>query len=180
MKAERSCVAVFRTHTDADKAVKMLQRAGINMKRLSVVGRGYHSEDKVLGFYNTGERMKGWGKWGAFWGSIWGLLFGAAFLIIPVFGHLIILGPLASIVAGALGGATAGGALGALGAALASIGVPKDSIVRYQTALEADKFLLLVHGTKEEIEKSREVLSSASVESLEVHDAPARETADAV
>jgi hypothetical protein len=68
MKAERSCVAVFRTHTDADKAVKMLQRAGVDMKRLSVVGRGYHSEDKVLGFYNTGERMKGWGKWGGLLG----------------------------------------------------------------------------------------------------------------
>jgi hypothetical protein len=74
-------------------------------------------------------------------------------------------------VAGALGGATAGGALGALSAALASIGVPKDSIVRYQSALEADKFLLLVHGTAREIEKSREVLEAAGVESVDVHKA---------
>ena len=39
-----------------------------------------------------------------------------------------------------------GGGLTALGAALYSIGIPKDSIVTYETALKADKFLLLVHG----------------------------------
>jgi hypothetical protein len=42
------------------------------MKHLSVVGKGYHSEEKVVGFYNIGDRIKFWGTRGAFWGGFWG------------------------------------------------------------------------------------------------------------
>jgi len=49
------------------------------------------------------------------------------------------------IVAG-LEGAVEVGALGALGAGLYSIGIPKDSIVKYETALKTDQLLLIVMG----------------------------------
>jgi hypothetical protein len=35
------------------------------------VGKEYHTEEQVVGHYNTGDRMKYWGKMGAFWGGIW-------------------------------------------------------------------------------------------------------------
>ena len=53
---------------------------GFAMKNLSVVGNGYHSEEKVVGFYSTGDRIKFWGSRGAFWGGFWGLFFGGLFL----------------------------------------------------------------------------------------------------
>ena len=62
-------VAVFKDHVAADEAVKQLQRSGFDMRKLSVIGRGYHTEEQVVGYYNTGDRMKLWGKWGAFWGA---------------------------------------------------------------------------------------------------------------
>jgi hypothetical protein len=37
------------------------------MKHLSVVGKGYHTEEKVVGSYKIGNRIKFWGKRGAFW-----------------------------------------------------------------------------------------------------------------
>jgi hypothetical protein len=49
------------------------------MKKLCIVGKGYHTEEDVVDYYNTGDRMKKWGKLGAFWGGLWGLLFGSAF-----------------------------------------------------------------------------------------------------
>ena len=49
------------------------------MKKLSIVGRDYHTDEHVVGYYNTGDRMKVWGKAGAFWGGLWGFLFGSAF-----------------------------------------------------------------------------------------------------
>ncbi len=52
---------------------------------------------------------------------------------------------MAWIVAG-LEGAVEVGALGVLGVGLYSIGIPKDSIVKYETALKTDQFLLIVHG----------------------------------
>ena len=73
-------VASYNTHVEAEAAVEELHRSGFDMKKLSIVGRDFHTEERVVGFYNAGDRMKYWGKMGAFWGGIWGLLFGAAFL----------------------------------------------------------------------------------------------------
>ena len=64
------------------------------MKKLSVVGKDYHTDEQVVGYYNAGDRMKYWGKMGAFWGGFWGLLFGAAFFLVPGVGPLLIAGPL--------------------------------------------------------------------------------------
>ena len=91
----------FSTITkSAETAVKKLAGAGIDIKHLSVVGKGYHIDEKVVGFYNTGDRVKFWGKAGAFWGGLWGWL-GGLFLTIPVVGHVIVIGYLAAIVVSA-------------------------------------------------------------------------------
>jgi hypothetical protein len=49
-----TAIAVFPNHDAAEGAVKTLTAAGFAMKCLSVVGKGYHSEEKVVGFYTTG------------------------------------------------------------------------------------------------------------------------------
>ena len=53
---------------------------------------GDHSEEDVVGYYNTGDRMRSWGKNGAFWGGIRGVLFGSAFFVIPGIGPLVAAG----------------------------------------------------------------------------------------
>ena len=78
-----SVVAIYETHSEAEEAVKELQRSGFDMKKMSIVGKDYHTDEQVVGYYNAGDRMKYWGKMGAFWGGIWGWLFGAAFFAIP-------------------------------------------------------------------------------------------------
>jgi hypothetical protein len=67
---------VYKTHTSAEAAIRELQKAGLDMKMLSVVGKDYHSDDHVVGYYNTGNRMKAWGKIGAFWGGLWACCLG--------------------------------------------------------------------------------------------------------
>jgi hypothetical protein len=162
-------VAVYKDHPSVEMAVKELQKAGFDMKRLSVVGRDYHTEQQVIGYYNTGDRMKLWGKWGAFWGGLWGLLVGAAFLAIPGVGFVAVAGPVVGWIAGALEGAVVVGGLSAVGAALFSVGIPKDSIIRYETALKADKFLLIAHGTAADAAKAREILQTTKPEEFETH-----------
>src|SRR5271168_2882785 len=141
-----SVAAVYDDHFQAENAVKQLQRAGIDMHTLSIVAKDYHTEDQVVGYYNARDRMKRWGKTGAFWGGFWGLLFGSAFFAIPGVGPLLVAGPLVAWIVGALEGAVIVGGLSAIGAGLYSIGIPKDSIVEYETALKTDKFLLVVHA----------------------------------
>src|SRR6185312_5115993 len=134
---------VFADHPAAEAAVKKLTAAGFEMKNLSVVGKGFHSDEKVIGFYNTGDRVKFWGTRGAFWGGLWGLFLGGLFMTIPVVGRVIGRGYLATIVVAGIENAIVVGGLSALGAALYSIGVPKDSVLPYEAAVKADSFLVM-------------------------------------
>jgi hypothetical protein len=64
-------VAVYPSHAGAESAVKDLEQSGFDMKKLSIVGRDYHTDEHVVGYYNAGDRMKYWGKVGTFWGGFW-------------------------------------------------------------------------------------------------------------
>jgi len=88
------------------------------MHKLSIIGADYHSEEDVVGYYNTGDRMRSWDKHGAFWGGIWGVLLASAFFVIPGIGPLVAAGPLVVAIVSALEEAVAVGAIGALGAGL--------------------------------------------------------------
>jgi hypothetical protein len=170
-KAAKSCslVATYDSHDKAEAAVKELQAAGYPMKKLSIVGRDYHTDEQVVGYYNNGDRMKAWGKSGAFWGGIWGLLFGSAFFWVPGLGPLLVAGPLISWIVGALEGALVVGGLSALGAGLFGIGIPKNSILQYETALKTGKFLLIAHGTTDDASLAKEILHRTGFESFEIH-----------
>lgn len=174
--SEKSIVAIAPTHSEAEHAVRDLKKAGFDMSKLSIVGKDFHTEEHVVGYYNTGDRMKAWGTLGAFWGGIWGLLAGAAFFSFPGVGPVLVGGFLVNAIVSALEGAFVVGGLSALGAGLYSLGIPKDSVLRYETALRAGKYLLVVHGTEKETDSARELLSSMEdlkVEEHEMHKAAA-------
>jgi hypothetical protein len=167
-KDPSSVVAIFGEHMAAEEAVKELKNGGFNVKKLSIIGRDFHTEDHVVGFYNTGDRVKYWGSLGAFWGGLWGLLFGAAFLFIPGIGPVIAAGSVVSWIIAALEGAIVFGGLSALGAGLVSFGIPKDSVVKYETDIKAGKFMLIAHGTADEVQKAREILQSSASKDIQV------------
>jgi hypothetical protein len=73
------------------------------------------------------------------------------------------------MIVGGAEGAVAMGGLSALGAALYSIGIPKDSIVKYEESLKADKFLLVVHGTQQEVSRAQDILNTIKEVDVEVH-----------
>jgi uncharacterized membrane protein len=162
-------VAIYPSHAGAEAAIKELQQSGFDLKKLSIVGRDFHKEEHVVGYYNTGDRVKYWGKIGAFWGGIWGMLFGSAFFLIPGIGPLVVAGPLVAWIVGALEGAVVVGGLSALGAGLYGFGIPKDSILRYETALKTDKFVLIAHGSVQEMARAREIIGRTSAEGVEEH-----------
>jgi uncharacterized membrane protein len=169
MEDTNAVVAVFDTHPEADEAVRELQKSGFDMKKLSVVGKDYHTEEHVVGYYNAGDRMKHWGKLGAFWGGLWGLLFGAAFFWVPGIGPVLIGGPLVAWIIAALEGAVVVGGLSAIGAGLFSLGIPKDSIVQYESAVKAGKYVVVAHGTAEDVAKARNILSTLKPAGLADH-----------
>ncbi len=162
-------VAVYDSHVQAEDAVHKLAKEGFNMKAISIVGKNYHTEEHVVGYFNAGDRAKFFGKLGAFWGGLAGLLFGSALMFVPVVGHIVVLGPLAATLAGGLQGAVLGGGMTALVGALSAIGIPKDSVLRYETALKADKFLVIVHGGADDIRRAHGVLTAAGSADVQDH-----------
>jgi hypothetical protein len=126
--AQSTTVAIYATHEQADTAVKALQKSGFDLRKLSIVGKDFRTEEHAIGYYNTGDRVRFWGRTGAFWGGLAGILFSSAFLIIPVVGHVIVLGPLVTSLIGGLEGAAVGGGTSALFAALVGLGIPKDTL----------------------------------------------------
>jgi hypothetical protein len=165
-----TAIAVFADHQGAEAAVKKLAEAGIDMKHLSVVGKGYHTDEKVVSFYNAGDRIKFWGKRGAFWGGLWGWLFGGLFLTIPGTGAVVVLGYLAAAAISAIEGAAVVGGMSALGAALFSIGIPKDSVIQYEADVKAEKFLVMVHGPAEELARAKTTLATFNPSRLDRHE----------
>lgn len=61
------------------------------------------------------------------------------------------------------------GGMGAVGAGLYSIGIPKNSVLEYETAVKSDKFVLIVHGAAAEVAKAKEVLDTTKPVHLDLH-----------
>jgi uncharacterized membrane protein len=169
MNVTNSVVAIYDTHEQAEHAVKELQQAGVDMKTLSIAARDTHTDEHVVGYYNAGDRMKYWGKMGAFWGGFWGLLFGSALFAIPGIGPILVAGPLVAWIVAGLEGAAVVGGVSAVGAGLVSIGIPKDSVLKYDVALKTDKFLLVVHGTAGDVNNAKDIIAGTENSSYAVH-----------
>jgi hypothetical protein len=169
MEKPDTVLAVYADHNAAETALKALAAAGFEMKNLSIVGKGYHSDEKVVGFYNIGDRVKFWGTRGAFWGGLWGWFLGGLFMTIPVVGHVVVLGYLAAMAISAIETAVVVGGFSALGAALYSIGIPKDSVIQYEAALKADDFLVMAHGPAAEMARAKAILGTTNPSRLDVH-----------
>lgn len=171
MPETNAIIATYVTHQQVEAAIRELERAGVPMQQLSIIGKGYHSEEHPVGFYTLGDRIKSWGGLGAFWGALWGMLLGAAFFWVPGIGPLGVAGPFVHILVGGAEGAAVVGGASVLGAALVSLGVPKDSVIKYESSLRADRFLLIVNGSGAEVARAREVIDRT--ETIDTADYPA-------
>jgi hypothetical protein len=169
MTDTNAVIATYDDHSAAEGAIKELQKSGFDIKKLSVVGKDYHTDEQVVGYYNAGDRMKYWGKLGAFWGGFWGLLFGAAFFWVPAIGPVLVGGPLVAAIIAGLQDALVVGGLSAIGAGLYSIGIPRDSVVIYETAIKAGQYLVVAHGTSDEAAKAKDILMTLKPVSVTNH-----------
>ena len=61
------------------------------------------------------------------------------------------------------------GGLSALGAGLYGMGIPKDSVLKYETAVKSGKYVLIAHGSDVETVHAREIISRTNPEALEAH-----------
>lgn len=160
-----SAVATYRSHSEAEDAVRLLHKGGIEPSAVSIVGRDFEMREDVQGFYRPSDRAAEGARGGGWVGGLFGLFAGVAFFVFPGFGPLFILGPLAGAIVGAAGGA----GIGALLSGLMSLGMGKDSALRYQSHLQAGKFLVLVHGTEGDVARAKSILGASNHLGVDVY-----------
>ncbi len=165
MADDNSCAALYRTHEQVEAAIRVLQTAEFDIRKISIVGKSYHGEENPIGLYKIDDRVSFWGAQGAFWGG----MCSAALFWMPGLGPVVLAGPLVATLVGALEGGMAVGGLSALGVALYSIDIPKDSIIRYEAALNSNQYLIIVHGTQKEVERVYEVLVVSESTDAAIH-----------
>ncbi len=165
-----SIVAVYPDHAAAEQAIRQLHHAGFAIGDLSIVGRDVQVSEEPTGLISPGDYAKAGAGAGASVGGLLGLLVGAAVLIIPGVGPVVVAGPLVAAVLAGVEGAIAGTALGGLAGALVGWGVPKDRAIKYETHVKGGKFIVVVRGVPEVIERARSLLGQHMPEHLEAYD----------
>jgi hypothetical protein len=164
-----SVVGIYDTMERAENAVRRLDQGGLPICQVSIVARSLESEKKITGFITAGDVAKSTARIGGWTGGIFGLLLGAAFLWVPGFGQLIVVGPLAAALIASLEGAAAGGAAAGLLGALIGWGVSKQHILKYEQSVNVGKFLVVYHGSASEVRKANDILKATEPSSLLVH-----------
>jgi hypothetical protein len=153
-------IAIFSDRYEVELAVKKLAAAGFDFADVSIVGKGYQSDEKIVGFHSAGGRMTFWGKRGEFWGELWDLFAGGVSMTIPAVGCVIVLGYLADVVVAAVEGSTLFGGMSAWGAALYGLGTPRQSVLEYEQAVKSDGFLVMARGTNDELARAKRALET--------------------
>jgi uncharacterized membrane protein len=167
--SEQSVVGIYQSMDEAEKAVKALDLAKFPVHQVSIVTKDISSEKTVHGYVTACDVSKQGAKQGAWVGGIFGLLVGAAFLWVPGVGPIIVAGSLASGLLGGLEGALAGAALGGILSGLSAWGISKQHILKYEEVVKAGKFLVIAHGSPEDVKKAQEVLAATGATELTPH-----------
>ena len=162
-----SVIAVYRSHREAEEAVRKLERGGIPIQKISIIGRDFQLREDVQGYYRPSDAAKEGAGFGAWFGGLFGMLMGFGLFVLPVAGTLVVLGPLAGLIAGAIGGA----GLGALINTLVSMGMTREQALKYQSRLQAGEFLVSVIGTPDEVERARNMLQGTGEVDLQTYEA---------
>jgi hypothetical protein len=74
MTKNNAVVAIHKSHTELEAAVKQLEHSDFDMKTLSIPGRNNHTAGNVVGYHDGGDGMEYWRIMGAFCGGIWGVV----------------------------------------------------------------------------------------------------------
>jgi len=169
-------VGIYASEERAQQLVEKLIHDDFPMDQISLLSHVGGAGDDMLGvtYHDTGERMKAWGKHGAFWGAVWGLLAGASgMFVLPGLGPLLVAGPIVEALGAAIAGAAVAGgtmagaaAVSHLASALHRMGIPEDELAKIEAAIQAGQYVVILHCAPEESEKLAHTLAWAGAEPI--------------
>jgi hypothetical protein len=159
--APNAIVAVLDSYAQAEASLMQLGVSGFEMSKVSVAARDYQPGRQVAGCYGERGAAKYWGQGGEFWTGAWRALSGWAIFWRSEGGPLLVAGPLSGWIKAACENSAVFGGLDPLGAALYGLGIPREAVLRCESAVRAEKILLVAHGAAEDISKARQILNES-------------------
>jgi hypothetical protein len=170
---QQSVVGVYHSLDRAEAAVEALHKGGFPIEKVSIVAKDIQDEKRIRGFVTACDVAKSGATTGAWIGGIFGVLIGAAFVWVPGVGPMIVAGSLAAVLAGGAEGAMLGAATGGILSGLASWGISKEHILKFENHVKAGKYLVIAHGSAEDVAKAHDLLTKQSEPAeLTTHAAP--------
>jgi uncharacterized membrane protein len=148
----KKSISIFDSHDNALKALEELRESGVNMSKVSLVGRAEVIDDHVHVKSNK-TLVAAPVAVGTVLGTTLGLLTGVGLFAIPGLGLLFGAGA----VVGALAGFQIGVATGGLATILVDLGIKDDHVV-YEQHLKEGRFLLFYDGSEEEIDHIERII----------------------
>jgi hypothetical protein len=156
-------VAVCDSLVGARAVAGALAREGFDPAAISVVGR---SEAEALP-HTVDERLRKWIGVGGTLGALGGLAAGIV-LVVPPVGPVLAAGPLATMLLASLEGAAVGGGVSAIAGALTSAGLRLVDAADCESEIAARRFVVFVHGTRDDEKRARELVRAAGVDGASV------------
>lgn len=163
-----SVIAVYDKFADAAQAVRLLDISGFPHDQVSLVTSAAddHLPNPTI---QAGDESENQAAAGAAVGGLLGMLVAAPLLAIPGIGPLLLAGPLAAGMTGAL----VGGFLGSM----SGWGIHSDHIAEYQRLVRSGKVLVMAHGDPSEVARAELTLRDTKPAQLHLH---APDSADSV
>jgi uncharacterized membrane protein len=170
--SDQGVIGMYDSMSKAEETVYKLDRGEFPIKQVSIVAQHLQSKRRVNDYVTVSDAGRTGAMTGAWLGGLLGLLTGVAFMWIPGFGPLIVAGHLASVLltlVGGVDGAVAGAAWGGVLGILVGVGVPQEHIINYENHVKAGKYLVIAHGSDEEVERARNILQGTAAMELHLH-----------
>lgn len=164
-------VAVWSDRIQAETAYSALEKAGLPVDKVAILGQGYQSADEY-GLFDPNEQAGKLTKLMSLWLVPFGFLAGATFSLITNL-HTF-------AWAGEIGNHVVGGLLGAVSGAMGSIFIggggglitgSRDA-VPYRKRLSAGKYLIVVKGSETLMRQASKQLRALEPEAIQTHADP--------
>ncbi|BDA69053.1 hypothetical protein CAL7716_032190 [Calothrix sp. PCC 7716] len=170
-------IGVFASTEKVEQAVNALKASNFPMEKVSVIAKDVEKGESIseakltdqIGEQNVnttgavGDTLAG-----ATWGSV---LVGLSSLALPGLGAILAAGSVGVALVASIGGVAVGAAATQnLVKALADFGVPEERARIYSDRLQQSNYMLIVDGTKEEIERAEPILRDLNIEYWGIYD----------
>lgn len=160
-------IGIYDDHELAVEAVRKLKDGQFPVSQLSIIGKAETEEiDEEMHIMPKNPiHPTGLGV-GTVVGTALGVLTGVGIFAIPGLGALYGAGALVGAIAGFDFGIIGGG----IATVLATVGVKDENAKKYHDALEDGKFVVVAHGTQEEVDKALAIMDDhGKHDDIELH-----------